>query len=63
MNVRQPDEHWDELRRVSQPLAQDPRSEVDLLHLRIGEALCGDQGRTERDQKIQLHGVPFWPCG
>ena len=49
MNVRQPDEHRDELRRLAEPLAQYPRPEVDLLDLRIGEALGGDQGRTERD--------------
>jgi hypothetical protein len=49
MNVRQPDEHRDELRRVPEFLTQCPRSEVDLLDLLIGEALRGDEGRTERD--------------
>ena len=61
MNVREPDEHRDELRGVRELLAQGPRSKVGLLHLRIGEALGGDQGRTERHQEVQLRGVPVRP--
>jgi hypothetical protein len=63
VNIGQADKHRDKLRRAPELSAQFPRPKVDLLHLRIGKALGGDEGWAERDQEIQLHGVALRPRG